>query len=1182
MRRKKINIAISIRYSLRSNLCSLLFTVCVLIGIFSSYAQPAGSPKDKYSKQIIFLIVPKDTTYFLPDKYIVNGTLSVTMDSVKLELSSDYIYDSQNNQVKFLPDFITKFFRDTVGSKEVKVRYKIFPFEFKSRYAHRELVFRKDSLSGRVVQTSKPLPSFTVNNIFSDNLQKSGSLVRGFTFGSNRDLSLNSGFRMQMSGKLSQDIDIAAALTDENSPIQPEGNTQTLQEIDKVFIELKTKSMSATLGDFNLDFNRTEFGKISRKLQGVLGSAKYNFGSSNVGMLLSGAITRGKYNTNQFPGIESVQGPYRLSGKNNERGIIIIAGTEKIYVDGESMKRGDENDYVIDYALAELTFTSRRLINGTSRIVVDFEYTDQQYTRNFFAAQGNSDLMNGKINITTSFIREADDYNNPIDLTLTDADKETLKTAGDNRMKGAQVSAQFVGGGKGQYIRIDTVLNGNAFTIYRYTPGDTSAKYSVSFTYIGDRKGDYNKVSIGNYQFAGVGLGSYLPIRFLPLPQLQTLVDVDLNTKVTNYLNVFGEAAVSNFDANRFSSLDDGDNKGSAYKFGLQLNPQEVTIGNANIGSFDLQLKERIISSQFVPIDRINDVEFGRKWNLNQTSQLREESGEGLLSYQPMKSVKVISRLGYMKRGNQFSSNRTQAEFDLSESSLPKINYQFESIKSKDINSDALGNWWRNKASTEYTVWKITPSILYEAEKKNQYSIIADTLQSGSLSFNEYSPKLAIKDLYTMSFGMEYKLRDENRFYQRSLMRESNTFTQIYSLSAQPLRTLSTNADLTIRKRRYTDEFKVAAGGNTESILIRWMTRFAAFDRGIESDLLYDASTQRSAKLERVFQRVPKGTGSYVYIGDADSNGIATEDEFRPARFDGDYILLTIPSDNFSPVINLKLSSRLRIVPSKFISESNWIGNSISALSSETYLRIEEKSTESIERNIYFLNMKHFMNDKTTLFGSNSVTQDIFLFEQSQEFSMRFRFQQRKGLTQYAFGSERNYNRERSIRVRWQLIKEIANQTDYENKTDQVTASESSYRVRNIRGNSLTSDWAYRPEKNIELGFKFSVGKAENNFGSSSSIADINTQGLRLIYSIEEKGIALFEFNREEVLVSGVNINLPYELTGGRLNGKTWLWRTSAEYRITNFLQATLNYEGRNEGLNKPVHTMRAEVRAFF
>jgi hypothetical protein len=1164
------------------NIISILFFFYCFFFTNILLAQSSSETADYQNKQHVIKIVDADSTYQLPDRYIINGTLKVTLDSILLELSRDYIFNTQNNQIKFLPEFITNIFRDSSSKKEVEVNYRVFPFEFKSKYAHRELVFKKDTSTGNMVQTLKPLSPFTVDNIFNDNLQKSGSIVRGFTFGSNRDLSLNSGFRMQMAGKLSDDIDIAAALTDENSPIQPEGNTQTLQEIDKVFIELKTKNMSATLGDFNLDFTGTEFGKISRKLQGGLGSLKYHDGDVNGNVNLSGAVTRGKYNTNQFLGIEGVQGPYRLSGKNNERHIIVIAGTEKVYVDGEPMKRGDENDYVIDYALSELTFTSRRLINGNSRIVVDFEYSDRQYTRNFFAVQGSSNIFDDRFSVTTSFIREGDDYSNPIDLTLTDTDKETLRTAGDNRFRAIQNGAQYVGYGKGQYVMIDTTINTQSYTIFRYAPGDTAAKYSVTFTYVDEGKGDYLKISIGNYKFVGVGLGSYLPIRFLPLPQLQTLIDVDLKSKITNYLKIVGETAVSNYDANRFSNLDDNDNQGGAYRFGLQFNPQNIKIGTTNIGSFDLQLKERIISSQFVPIDRINNVEFGRKWNLNQTTQLSEESGEGLLYYQPIKSVRINGGLGYMKMGNQFTSTRRQGEFDFNEIILPKINYQFEIIKSKDRSSDALGNWRRNKAVTEYSFWKITPSFMYENETRKQNSIASDTLQSGSFSFSEYSPKLKINNIYAVTFGMEYKWREENRFYNRSLIKESNTFTQIYSLSSQPLRTLSTTADVTLRKREYTAEFKSASGGNTESILIRWLTRFAAFDRGIESDLLYDASTQRSAKFERVFQRVPKGTGSYLYIGDIDSNGIATEDEFRPTRFDGDYIPITIPSDNLSPVIDLRISARIRFVASKLISESNWIGKTISAFSTETFVRIEEKSAESVQHNIYFLNMKYFLNEKTTIAGSNSITQDVFLFEQSQEFYMRFRFQQRKSLTQYALGTEHSYNRDRSVRVRWQLVKEFANQTDYENKTDQVAASKNSYRVRNIKGNVLTSDWAYRPDKNIEIGFKFSVGRAENKDETSNSVTDINTQGVRLIYSFEEKGLARFEFNREEVLVSGAGLNLPYELTGGRLRGKTWLWRTSADYRFTNFLQATLNYEGRSEGLTTPIHTLRAEVRAFF
>jgi hypothetical protein len=1159
-----------------------VFISCGLLFIPPLFAQSVASGPKNISKQFYIQIVNKDTAYQLDDHFIVSGTLKISHDTSNLKISRDYIYDAEKNRIMFLPEFSNRIFKDSLSSKQVCVSYKVFPFDFKYKYAHKEIVYKRDTTLGKVVRVSKPLTSFTTDNIFGGNLQKSGSLVRGFTFGSNRDLSLSSGFRMQMSGKLSQDIDIAAALTDENSPIQPEGNTQTLQEIDKVYIELKAKNIAATLGDFNLDFTDTEFGKISRKLQGGLGSANYNFGNSNGSIVLSGAVSRGKYNSNQFSGIEGVQGPYRLVGKNNERSIIIIAGTEKVYIDGEIMKRGDEFDYSIDYALAEITFTSRRLINGNSRIVVDFEYTDRQYTRNFFAARGSSSLMDDKINIIASYIREGDDNSNPIDLTLTDAEKETLSVAGDNRLRAVESGVQLVETGKGQYIKIDTLISGTNIPIYRFLPGDINANYSVSFTYVGEGKGEYTKVSIGNYQFIGTGFGNYLPIRFLPLPQLQTLVDFDVKTKVTEYLKIFGETAISNFDANRFSNLDDGNNAGGAYRFGLQLNPQDITIGNTNLGSFDLQLKERIISDNFVEIDRVNDVEYGRKWNLSNTSQLREESGEGLLFYTPFRSLRVSNGLGYLKMGNQFSSNRTQGELSFNESSIPQLSYQYELIKSKDVNADDLGKWWRNKALTEYKFWKINSSFIYEGEKKNQSSVALDTLKAGSYSFDEYSPKLMIEGLYGMNFGVELKWRQENRLFKRSMSRESNITTQTYSLAAQPFRTLSTNADVTIRKRKYTEAFKVQSGGNTESILVRWMTRFATSDRGIESDLLYDASTQRSARLERVFQRVPKGTGSYIYLGDIDSNGVATEDEFRLTRFDGDYVLLTVPSDNLSPVIDLKLNGRLRFVPSKFISETNFFAKGISALSSETYLRIEEKSTETVQRNIYLLNMKYFLNDKTTLAGNNSITQDVFLFEQNQDLSIRFRFQQRKGLTQYALGTEKSYNRQQSVRVRWQLIQEIANQTEYEHRIDQVAASKYNSRVRNISGNSLMSDWAYRPYTNIELGFKFSIERSENRDESSNSVADINTQGVRLIYSIQERGIARFEFNREEVVLSGMNFIIPFELTGGRFAGKTWLWRLSAEYRITNFLQSTLNYDGRIEGQARTIHAMRAEVRAFF
>ena len=53
-------------------------------------------------------------------------------------------------------------------------------------------------------------------------LKRSGSIVRGVNVGSNKDMTLNSGLNLQLSGKLTDDLEIVAALTDASTPIQPE------------------------------------------------------------------------------------------------------------------------------------------------------------------------------------------------------------------------------------------------------------------------------------------------------------------------------------------------------------------------------------------------------------------------------------------------------------------------------------------------------------------------------------------------------------------------------------------------------------------------------------------------------------------------------------------------------------------------------------------------------------------------------------------------------------------------------------------------------------------------------------------------------------------------------------------------------------------------------------------------
>ena len=100
------------------------------------------------------------------------------------------------------------------------------------------------------------------------------------------------------------------------------------------------------------------------------------------------------------------------------------------------MVRGEANDYAIDYSSSQITFSSKRLITGISRIVVDFQYTDQSYTRNFFSVEADAKTFSDAINFSIMYAQEGDDQNSPIDISLSDSDKTVLcpkrREAGDS------------------------------------------------------------------------------------------------------------------------------------------------------------------------------------------------------------------------------------------------------------------------------------------------------------------------------------------------------------------------------------------------------------------------------------------------------------------------------------------------------------------------------------------------------------------------------------------------------------------------------------------------------------------------------------------------------------------------------------------------------------------------------
>jgi len=1106
---------------------------------------------------------------------IIPGSEMIYLKSKKLSLN-DYSF-TYSHSFFTLSDSLPYSIFDTLI-----VTYRSLKLSLQKEYMRRSLVVKYDEKFGDTVSVLTSTGGFSPEAIFGSDMQKSGTIVRGFTVGTTKDFSLNSGLRLQLSGRISEDIEIVAALTDENTPIQPEGNTERLEELDKVFIQVKHPNVVGTFGDYQVKQRFGEFGVIDRKLQGLMGEFSFKDAYGYVSI----ANSRGKFNTNNFNGSDGIQGPYRLSGINNERDIVVIAGTEKIYLDGIELIRGENNDYTIEYSNASITFTPNRLITSASRISADFEYTDRQFARSFFGAGSSTKLFNDKLQLKVQYMREGDNQDAPIDFSLTEADKLILSLAGDDRNKAVKSGEKLVepdslGVIKGIYTKVDTLINGIDSSYYVYNPGDSLSLYTVSFNYVGEGKGDYTRQSLGYYIFVGIGNGNYLPIIFLPMPQLKQMGNIVLDVNPFENVTLSLEYAGSLWDKNRLSDLDDRDNYGYARNISLKVAQTQIQIGNLDLGKAGLTYRDRFIQGKFTSLDRFNEVEFTRNYNTSSQTEPEDESLREIgVSIQPIQELTINSTAGFLRKGDSFSSDRYINILRFSDSKNFNLEYNLDYVKTENLSLKS--NWLRQKGNAFYTLWLLKPGLEFLAEDKRDILAKNDSLIDGSLKYFELDPYLELMQMNGFRMITKFSLRDDYSPNNGVMVKESRSKIYAAEMNYNGIREVNTNLILSLRNKKYEEQFKSSGYLDNETILIRSRTKFIFWDRLMNGDFYYEVSTQKSAKLQKLFVLVEQGAGNYIYLGDLNNNGIADENEFEPTLFDGDYVQVTLPTDELFPVIDLKTSTRWKINFSELVNVKTLLGQIVSPISSETYWRVEENSRDLNYANVYLLRLSTFQNENTTIRGSNYLQQDFFLFENDQQLSFRFRFTQRTALSEFSSGYERYYNRERSLRIKFKMIKEISNQTDIVNQIDNVSAAENSNRVREINSNNVISEFSYRPDKNIEVGFKIKVGRSKDTHPENTTIIDLNSQLLRFNLSFLGTGRLRIEIERDE-LISNTNENfIPYELTNGNQVGKNYYWRLNFDYKLLTFLQTTISYDGRLQGESRVVHTARAEARAYF
>ena len=1142
-----------------------------LFSITSNFAQNLNN----YIEHTDTFKVNLENNYELRAIHIVPLSLKISIGEKTIS-DKDYVFDFKHNSFS-LADTLQYSIFDTIY-----VKYLSYDLQLKKEYKHRSIVKLYDKTLGDSISTIKNESiDLSTKAIFGSQLESNGTLLRGFSLGTNKDLSVNSGLRLQLSGKLSKDITIVAALTDENTPIQPEGNTERLEELDKVFIQIKHKIGTATFGDYELKTNVGEFGRIDRKLQGVIG--RINFDNYEGSIAIAGA--RGKFNTMQFNGIDGVQGPYRLHGSNNENDIIIIAGSEKVFIDGKEMKRGENNDYTIEYSNAEVTFTPKVLITSLSRITIDFEYTSRKYERNMIGGNVFANFFDNKLKIKFNAFQEGDNKRNPIDYVLSDEDKTILEHSGDDPFAASQSGVTLVqpdsnGRIKGVYSKIDTVISNDTLSIYIYEPNSIDAKYNVTFSFVGNGNGDYIRESLGNFKFVGIKQGSYLPIRLLPLPENTQVGNLTIEYKPFNKVKLNLEVAGSNWDKNTFSNLNDDNNTGVAGNIKLNIEPIDLMLNKTNYGKISGYFRNRYLDDNFKSIDRINEVEYNRHYNISNISSRAENLKEAQLQYSPIENINLKTKFGSLKKGSLFSSNRYLTELSWDNYQKINLNYNYDYVNTKNKSTNT--KWLRQNGDVTYSIWNAKPGFNFRAENKKEYNLASDSLLVTSLKYYEYSPFIYFNFSKGLNLTAKYSFTEENIPLNGNFVKESESFIHSYLLNYKGLKEFSTSFDFSFRKKKYTKQFKDKGFGDNETILIRSQSQANLFNRLISGSFYYQAATERAARLERVFIRVPQGTGGYSYLGDLNENGIAEENEFKPDPYEGDFIRTTVPTDKLFPVIDLKLNTRWKIDFKKYFKKNNLFHNVLKSLLSETTYRLAENSKESDIKKIYLLNTSSFQNDTTTIRGSNYFQQDLHIFKNKRDLSFRLRFTQRKSLNQYSAGIEKTFLKEKSLRIKFRMIKEMNNETEIINKVENVFAPIVTNRSRLTTANIVKSDFSYRPVSNLEFGFKIKVSRLEDRYPAKPTIIDENKLTLRFTLSLLRKGRVRFEIDRIELIANTRENIIPFEITNGNLIGKNYIWRTNFDYRLSNNLQANINYSGRLHGRGKVINALRAEVKAYF
>ena len=1118
------------------------FLILFFVGFF---ANSQNTSSDFRSKKFI---VSKDTIRF--DSVPINPQNFKVLSNQKILYPTEY-------QILYNEALLVI---SSLKYPKITIEYFRFPTFITKTYSpfDKNFIVPNNSNTGQ-------LYSLTTNKKASelklfDGLKTSGYINRGITSGNNQSTVANSSMDINIEGKLSDKVTIRANIFDTNIPLQENGYSQSITDFDRIFIELSSKNWRVKAGDVSLKNENSYFLAFEKQVSGLEVAASIN---DNTNIAASGAIVRGQFSAYKFVGVEGNQGPYKIFGPNNEPNFVIIAGSEKVFVNGSKITKGINDDYLIDYNIGEIRFNTTFPITNDMRIRVEFQFSNRNFTR--FVSYEKAEYKTNKIKLSGYFYNENDVKNQPIQVNLTAAQKQILANAGNNTdlMVGESAYPDVYDVNRILYKKVQDGNN----DYFEYSTNENDDLFTVTFSNVGNNEGDYTlseTFANGNvFVYVGTNLGNYKPITQLIAPTKLQVAVLNSSYIPSKKTRISAEVAFSNSDQNLFSNIDNNKNKGIATKLAWKqtlLDKKWKLLSTVNY---------LFIHRNFNTIQRFQSVEFNRDWNLNNPIGNQQQIG---IDINLQKSEDNF--LNYSFQQLQFSDNFKGGKH-LITSNMQFGNTSFYSNSSfLSNNSDIQDNTFlRVKAGVEHHFLKSWFGGFLNIESNNGKIKPSQDAILTNHQFKEYEGYIGIGDSTNVYAKVGFNYRDNDSI-------RSNAFTEInnrktYYLDAKIIQTKRTNLSLFANYRETENTFLE----NQKALNSRIIYNQRFLKNFITLGTRYETSSGNVAQQDFVYVEVEAGQGFYTW-NDYNDNGIQEFDEFEIAEFQDQANFLRVPLPNLQFIA----TQSAKINQSITLNANQWSNKTgLKKVLSHFYNQFFLSSRNELERARNSFNLNPFNMSKDQQISVNFTIKNSLYFNRGlQNFSATYTYAKAENKQQYSIGSQdtdTNYQ-----------------QIDFQHKVGkfwlialQGKLSENKLETENFNNRNYEIDViAFQPKISYVLNNDNRFAAFYHMKNKENTLAEfekLKQQKIGIEYFYTGKSTSQFNANFTTFFndFSG-NPNSPvgYQMLEGLQEGTNYTWAFLWNKKLNSFLNVNLNYKGRKSLNSKTIHTGTINLKAVF